>query len=98
MKEHPLIVTTELIPKILDGSKTQTRRVLKPQPELIYGIYGDIIQLYHNKEDKLYGCIPKDHPNFPERELYGWERWENILTNEIQRFWEEDPWPLRHRL
>jgi len=32
MKERPLIVTTELIPKILDGTKTQTRRVIKPQP------------------------------------------------------------------
>lgn len=33
MKEQPLIVTTELISKILDGAKTQTRRVIKPQPD-----------------------------------------------------------------
>ncbi len=29
MKEYPIIFSTELIPKILSGSKTQTRRVIK---------------------------------------------------------------------
>jgi len=38
MKERGIIVSTELIPKILDGSKTQARRVIKPQPE--YREYG----------------------------------------------------------
>jgi len=32
IREHPIIFTTELIPKILDGTKTQTRRPIKPQP------------------------------------------------------------------
>jgi len=32
MKERPIIICTELIPKVLDGSKTKTRRVIKPQP------------------------------------------------------------------
>ena len=31
MKEHPIIFGTWAIPKIQDGSKTQTRRVIKPQ-------------------------------------------------------------------
>jgi len=34
MKERPIIFGTWAIPKILDGSKTQTRRVVKPQPIL----------------------------------------------------------------
>ena len=29
----PIIFSTELIPKILDGTKTMTRRVIKPQPK-----------------------------------------------------------------
>jgi len=29
MKETPIIFSTELIPKVLDGTKTQTRRVIK---------------------------------------------------------------------
>ena len=36
MKEHPIIVSTNLIPKILDGSLTMARRVIKPQPPIEY--------------------------------------------------------------
>jgi len=35
MKEHPIIITTSLIPAILADRKTQTRRVIKPQPRRI---------------------------------------------------------------
>lgn len=34
MKERPLLVTGDLVPEILEGTKTQTRRVIKPQPVL----------------------------------------------------------------
>lgn len=33
MKEYPIIFTAESVRAILDGRKTQTRRVIKPQPE-----------------------------------------------------------------
>lgn len=32
MKEHPIIFNTENVKAILEGRKTQTRRVIKPQP------------------------------------------------------------------
>ena len=33
MAEHPIIYSTEMVRAVLDGRKTKTRRIIKPQPE-----------------------------------------------------------------
>ena len=89
MKETGIIMSGDHPVKILAGRKTQTRRVIKPQPDLLYGIYGDIIQLYHNRRAEDDRVDIKTDTNISKRQLYGWERWQDLLTNQIQGLWQE---------
>lgn len=61
MKEHGLIVATSGVQAILEGRKTQTRRVIKPQPCYEDGLYdqGWLWEgLFHNNEADLKQLIP----------------------------------------
>ena len=89
MKQTGIIMSGNHPKLILDGIKTQTRRVIKPQPDLLYGIYGDIIQLHHNRRAEDDRVDIKTDTNISKRQLYGWERWQDLLTNQIQGLWQE---------
>ncbi len=51
MKEHPILFSGPMVRAILDGRKTQTRRVIKKQPN------GSITQCYHCPDGRWNWCF-----------------------------------------
>lgn len=46
MKEHPILMTTANVKAILEGRKTQTRRVIKRQPVVSDGFLANVVPLW----------------------------------------------------
>lgn len=54
VKEHPIIFSTDMIRAILNGSKTQSRRVIKPQPIQVFFEQGQIEAIWDDKHGRNY--------------------------------------------
>ena len=86
MKEHPIIFSGPMVRAILDGRKTQTRRVIKPQPEIVdkepryrkntWALWSDKIPKYKG------GLIVSCPYGKPGDLLYVKETWRPIASSE----------------
>ena len=82
MKEHPILFSTPMVQAILEGRKTQTRRVIKPQPdEEPYFANKTFMWYAENKPKGLSDC-PYGEPG----DLL-WVRETTIRNNNSNTYW-----------
>ena len=95
MKERPILMTTESVKAILDGRKSQTRRVIKPQIQWLSDAWywrhpkydnGDGVDYFHSKQitdsvmKLIRGCCP--HGQVGDR-LWVRETWTDLWMAEM---------------
>lgn len=90
MKERPLLFSGPMVRATLAGTKTQTRRVVKPQPERRVGPMlafkkraGDGFWLWPNAREHIVAECPYGQPGarlWVRETFYAWGRWETRFS------------------
>jgi len=96
MKEHPIIFNTDMVKAILEGRKTQTRRILDPQPTgLPEGAYCDPYNknydhfTFWTKDNKM--CLPLGNGKIKGKKTAHWRCKYGQVGD---RLWVRETWHI----
>ncbi len=95
MKERPIIFSGPMVRAILDGRKTQTRRVVKPQPptvEAVRTLSGDNFSLFTDGHANSSADFRVAGPVWAVRELCGQQEWRCPYGKPGDRLWVRETW------
>ncbi len=70
MEEYPILFSTDMVKAILEGRKTMTRRIVKPQPKRVH----EVFKLLERDKTLLNGCIKCPYGRVDDR-LWVRETW-----------------------
>lgn len=98
MKEHPILFSAPMVRAIIEGRKTQTRRVVKPQPNPVDPRYAGVVAAAFRQGDfawenkggsKTISC----KPNGPT----GWAEENSPYGKPGDRLWVRETWGVGSR-
>ena len=97
MKERPILFSAPMVRAILEGRKTQTRRVVKPAPQMVTDKRvvpwtGDATALQHLLESNGHGC----RYGHPGDRLWVRETWCTDSSLDAQRPSSFIAWPVKY--
>lgn len=89
MKEHPILFSAPMVRAILEGRKTQTRRVLKPQPTEDHGTQFSVGEFYTI-------FVARNGDEMPGEEVFGVTNYDGDYAAPLiapgDRLWVRETW------
>lgn len=95
MKERPILFSGPMVRAILEGRKTQTRRVLNPQPKYVYGHWR--LEGYEGRGDNRHSVLscPFYPVEYAQPEARGWFAGSGCPYGQVgDRLWVGESWHI----